>query len=79
MNGALNILNIMAEMGYKPSSITYAALLTAYAKEGDIKNILKTFKICESKDIIILDKYKMDIVHSLALNGYEEHIDKVII
>lgn len=78
MNGALNILNIMKGMGCRPSSKTYASLLTVYAKKGDIKNILKTLENCEYKDIIILDKYKMDIIYYLVLNGHKEHITEVI-
>ncbi|XP_033211722.1 leucine-rich PPR motif-containing protein, mitochondrial [Belonocnema kinseyi] len=78
INGALNILSIMKGMGCRPTSKTYASLLTAYAKKGDIENILKTLENCEHKDIIILDKYKMDIIYHLVRNGHKEHIAEML-
>lgn len=78
MNGALNILNIMREIGCIPSSKTYAALLEAYARKGDIASIMTTLKRCESKNMIILDKYKMNIIYHLAINGYADQVDKIL-
>lgn len=77
MESAEGILNVMKESNLEPLSDTYTLLASGYAKKGDITKILNLIKVCESKEISLNNKEKLDIIYSLAVNGHGDQIDQV--
>lgn len=63
-------LETMKSAGIEPSADTYSALLCAYAKRGDTAAINKTLLQLESLEITLLDQHLMDIIETLAVNGF---------
>lgn len=68
----------MKESGLEPSPDTYTALLCAYAKHGEINEIVTTLDKCEANEIYLLDRDLFDIIYQLATNGHEDSVDKII-
>ncbi|KAG5883517.1 hypothetical protein JTB14_019286 [Gonioctena quinquepunctata] len=78
MDSAQGIINVMVQAGLEPSADTYTTLLSGYAAKGDIETITKLITECETKEIFLLDKDYLDIIHSLAINGHTQHIPSIL-
>ncbi|XP_053666609.1 leucine-rich PPR motif-containing protein, mitochondrial [Anopheles marshallii] len=78
LESATGILAVMGQAGLQPSAETYTTLLCGYARKGDIDYICKTIDSCEQKEIFLLDKDILEIIYSLATNGYPEKVDQLI-
>ncbi|XP_049288081.1 leucine-rich PPR motif-containing protein, mitochondrial [Anopheles funestus] len=78
LESATGILAVMAQAGLQPSADTYTTLLCGYARKGDIDYICKTIDSCEQKEIFLLDKDILEIIYSLATNGYPEKVDQLV-
>ncbi|XP_062545497.1 leucine-rich PPR motif-containing protein, mitochondrial [Armigeres subalbatus] len=78
LESATGILAVMAQAGLQPSADSYTTLLCGYARKGDVDYIIKTLETCEQKEIYLLDKDLLEIVYSLATNGYGENVDPLM-
>ncbi|XP_055546807.1 leucine-rich PPR motif-containing protein, mitochondrial [Wyeomyia smithii] len=78
LESATEILAVMSQAGLQPSADTYTTLLCGYARKGDIDYINKTLETCEEKEIFLLDKDLLDIIYSLATNGYADKVDPLV-
>uniref|UniRef100_A0A182VTL9 Pentacotripeptide-repeat region of PRORP domain-containing protein n=1 Tax=Anopheles minimus TaxID=112268 RepID=A0A182VTL9_9DIPT len=78
LESSTGILAVMAQAGLQPSADTYTTLLCGYARKGDIDYICKTIETCEQKEIFLLDKDILEIIYSLATNGYPEKVDQLV-
>ncbi|KAI4463370.1 hypothetical protein MML48_4g00006397 [Holotrichia oblita] len=78
MDSAQGILKVMTQAGLEPSADTYTTLLCGYAKKGDIETINTLLNECEQKEIFLLDKDFLDIIHALAINGHSEHVQTIL-
>lgn len=74
---AIKTLDIMKNAGIEPTSRTYAEILCAHAKRGDIESIKLTFNECREKNIQLADKEILDIIYTLATNQHLDIIDEV--
>jgi len=52
--------------------------MTCYAKQGDIQNVHRIVKECEEKEIFLIDRDFLNVIHSLAENNQHALIDEVI-
>ncbi|XP_053673017.1 leucine-rich PPR motif-containing protein, mitochondrial [Anopheles nili] len=78
LESATGILAVMAQAGLQPSADTYTTLLCGYARKGDLDYICKTIDACENKEVFLLDKDILEIIYSLATNGYPDRVDKLV-
>ncbi|XP_067009709.2 leucine-rich PPR motif-containing protein, mitochondrial [Anabrus simplex] len=78
MESATGIIQVMNQAGLEPSADTYATLLNGYAKRGNMEAINNLLKECDSKEIFLLDKDFMDIIYTLTVHGFAEHVDQVM-
>uniref|UniRef100_W4VRN5 Putative bicoid mrna stability factor n=1 Tax=Corethrella appendiculata TaxID=1370023 RepID=W4VRN5_9DIPT len=78
MESASGILSVMKQAGLEPSADTYTTLLCGYARKGDIEEINKNLNICDKNEIYLLDKDMLEIIYSLATNGYPDSVDTLI-
>ncbi|XP_030763676.1 leucine-rich PPR motif-containing protein, mitochondrial [Sitophilus oryzae] len=78
MDSAHGILTVMAQAGLEPSADTYTTLLCGYGRNGNIKAINELLAECEVRDIYLLDKDYLDIVYSLATNGYSQYVPDIL-
>lgn len=78
LESATGILAVMAQAGLQPSADSYTTLLCGYARKGDIDFICKTLETCEQKEVYLLDKDLLEIIYSLATNGFAEKVDPLI-
>ncbi|XP_055597632.1 leucine-rich PPR motif-containing protein, mitochondrial [Uranotaenia lowii] len=78
LESATGILAVMAQAGLQPSADTYTTLLCGYARKGDIEYITKTLDTCEKKEIFLLDKDLLEIIYSLATNGFADKVEFLI-
>lgn len=68
----------MKQSGLEPTADTYTVLLCAYAKHGNVNEILTTFDKCEANEIYLLDKDLFDIIYTLSTNGHTDAVDQII-
>ncbi|KAL7040341.1 hypothetical protein ACKWTF_000363 [Chironomus riparius] len=78
IESAAGIIGVMSQAGLEPSADTYTTLLCGFARKGDIDSINKYIESCEAKEIHLLDKDFLEIVHALAINGHEDKIDSIL-
>lgn len=78
MESASGILTVMTQAGLEPSADTYTTLMCGYARKGDIAEIDKTLAICETKDILLLEKDILEIIYALTTNGHADKVDPVM-
>ena len=78
MENAEGILNVMKESGLEPSSETYTILICGFIRNKNLEGVEKVLKQCEEADIMFSDRDYFDMVYTLAMNGYDDEIDKVI-
>lgn len=78
MESAAGIIAVMSQAGLDPSADTYTILLSGYARKGDIESINKYIKLCEEKEIHLLDKDFLEVCYALAINGHSDKVDAVL-
>ncbi|ODN04280.1 Leucine-rich PPR motif-containing protein, mitochondrial [Orchesella cincta] len=78
MESAEGILTVMGQAGLEPNDDTYVTLMTCYAKQGDIQNVHRIVKECEQKEIFLIDRDFLNVVHSLAQNNHQGLIDEIL-
>jgi len=78
IESAAGIISVMSQAGLEPSADTYTILLCGFARKGDIDSINKYIESCEEKEIHLLDKDFLEIVHALAINGHEDKIESIL-
>lgn len=78
MESAEGILGVMKQAGLEPNDDTYVTLMTCYAKQGDISNVHRIVKECEEKEIFLIDRDFLNVIHSLAQNNHHQLIDEIL-
>ncbi|CAL8088007.1 unnamed protein product [Orchesella dallaii] len=78
MESAEGILTVMRQAGLEPNDDTYVTLMTCYAKQGDIQHVHRIVKECEQKEIFLIDRDFLGVVHSLAENNHHALIDEIL-
>lgn len=68
----------MKKMDVAPSEETYTAIMCAYAKVNDIKNIKEVLFHCKKKGMKFLDKHMLDVIYTLIINNNMHHINQII-
>lgn len=61
----------------KPTTASYCALLSAYAKTGDIEKINETLHACKANCLMIPKKDLLAIMYEMAVNGQSDNFDMV--
>lgn len=78
MDSAMGILSVMSQAGLEPTADTYTTLMCGYAAQGDIEKINELLNTCETKEIYILDKDLLEIVHGLIVNGHSQYVSTIL-
>jgi len=78
MESATGIISVMKQAGLEPGAETYATLLIAHAKRGEIEKIREILAECDKAEIHLIDKDHLDIVFALATNGHADQVDEIL-
>lgn len=69
---AFQLLPTMKDLGFSVTNETYAALLRAHAKHGDVNAILSEIERLKTKRIYLKDRDILNLIYDLSVNGYGE-------
>lgn len=78
LEGARNQIQKMPGIGLQPNARTYVSLLCVYGKYGEIQLITEQIQRCKAEGMPISPKSYLDIIYSLCVNGYSQHVHAVI-
>ncbi|XP_029305827.1 leucine-rich PPR motif-containing protein, mitochondrial [Cottoperca gobio] len=78
VESAKNILTVMQGAGIEPGPDTYLSLLNAHAEKGDMDSLKQTMEAAESADCSLLDRDIMQVIHTLAKAGHQQHIPYMV-
>ncbi|KRY22114.1 Leucine-rich PPR motif-containing protein, mitochondrial [Trichinella patagoniensis] len=77
-DGAKGIMDLMETKGLRPSSLTYAAKLLAYAELGDKEKIYEVLDDASAVGIFLSDDALFDVLFVLCENGHDDLSDIIL-
>lgn len=78
IEAAKETMSSLKENGFKVNYYTLGALLSHYAKVGDLENIEKTFDLFKEEGIELLNRDIFKTICELAVNGHADKIDALL-
>lgn len=77
LEAAKNVIEVMKQNGFSPTSETYVSLLRAHLEHKDVDGVKKLMEHCEQNNIFLSEQSLMELICDMADNDTNQPIKEV--